>query len=249
MIANTVKRRMLEGHPAIGAGVGLGSATSAALMAQAGFEFILVDYQHGEWDDAAALSAFRAISLQGAIPMARVRQNDYYTIGRVLDRGALGIIVPMVNTVEEAQAAARAVRYPPAGGRSFGGSLAIHYGGDFDSWINDEIFLAIQIESAQAAANAEAILAVEGVDGCWIGPNDLSRSMGVAMGTPSHTEAILGVIEACRRTNKIPGISANDGADAKRWIEHGCRFVTATNDAAQVAKGARETLRVAGGAA
>src|SRR6266511_3506484 len=95
MIVNTVKHRMLEGQPGIGAGVGLGAPTSAALLAQAGFDFILVDYQHGEWDDAAALAAFRCISLQGAIPMARVRQNDFYTIGRVLDRGALGIIVPM----------------------------------------------------------------------------------------------------------------------------------------------------------
>ena len=246
MIVNTVKQRMLEGQPALGAGVGLGAPTSAALLAQAGFDFILVDYQHGEWDDAAALAAFRAISLQNAIPMARVRQNDFYTIGRVLDRGALGIIVPMVNSVADAQAAARAVRYPPQGGRSFGGSLAIHYGSDFDTWINREIFLAIQIESAQAVAQADAILAVEGVDGCWIGPNDLARSMGVAQNTPTHTEAILSVIAACRRTNKIPGISAADAADAQRWIDHGCLFVTAGGDAAMVASGGRETLRSLG---
>jgi 4-hydroxy-2-oxoheptanedioate aldolase len=246
MIVNTVKQRMLEGHPEIGAGVGLGAPTSAALLAQAGFDFVLVDYQHGEWDDAAALAAFRCISLQGAIPMARVRQNDFYTIGRVLDRGALGIVVPMVNSVSDAQAAARAVRYPPQGGRSFGGSLAIHYGADFDTWINREIFLAVQIESAQAVAHADQILAVEGVDGCWIGPNDLARSLGVAQNTPAHIDAILSVIEACRRTNKIPGISAADAADAQRWIAHGCLFVTAGGDASMVASGGRETLRYLG---
>jgi 4-hydroxy-2-oxoheptanedioate aldolase len=246
MIVNTVKQRMLEGQPAIGAGVGLGAPTSAALLAQAGFDFILVDYQHGEWDDAAALAAFRCISLQGAIPMARVRQNDFYTIGRVLDRGALGIVVPMVNSVADAQAAARAMRYPPQGGRSFGGSLAIHYGPDVDTWTNREVFLAVQIESAQAVAQADQILAVEGVDGCWIGPNDLARSLGVAQNTPTHTDAILSVIEACRRTNKIPGISAADAADAQRWIGHGCLFVTAGGDAAMVASGGRETLRYLG---
>jgi 4-hydroxy-2-oxoheptanedioate aldolase len=246
MIINTAKQRMLEGRPALGAGVGLGSPTSAALLSQAGFDFILVDYQHGEWDDSAALAAFRAISLQNAIPMARVRQNDFYTIGRVLDRGALGIVVPMVNSVADAQAAARAVRYPPQGGRSYGGTLAIHYGGDYDAWINGEVFLAIQIESAEAVAHADEILAVEGVDGCWIGPNDLSRSMGVAQNTPAHTEAILSVIAACRRTNKIPGISAADAADAARGIEHGCLFVTAGGDAALVAAGGRETLRYLG---
>src|SRR3954453_19042750 len=138
MIVNTAEQCMLEGQPALGAGVGLGAPTSAALLAQAGFDFILVDYQHGEWDDAAALEAFRCISLQGVIPMARVRQNDFYTIGRVLDRGALGIVRPMVNPVDDPRAAPRPVRYPPQGGRSFGGSLAIHYGADLDTWINGE---------------------------------------------------------------------------------------------------------------
>jgi 4-hydroxy-2-oxoheptanedioate aldolase len=243
MITNTAKQRMLDGLPAIGTGVGLGAPTSAALLAQAGFDFILVDYQHGEWDDASALAAFRSISLEGSIPMARVRQNDFYSIGRVLDRGAMGIVVPMVNSVAEAEAAARAVRYPPQGGRSFGGSLAVHYGSDFDTWINGEIFLAVQIESAQAVEHADAILAVEGVDGCWIGPNDLARSLGVAQNTPTHTEAILSVIEACHRTKKVPGISAADAADADRWIEHGCLFVTAGGDASFVAIAGRETLR------
>jgi 4-hydroxy-2-oxoheptanedioate aldolase len=243
MIVNTVKQRMLAGEPGIGVGVGLGSSTAAGLLARAGFDFVLVDYQHGEWDDAAALAAFRSISLQGAVPMARVRQNDFYTIGRVLDRGALGIVVPMVNSVADAQAAAFAVRYPPLGGRSFGGTLALHYGADFDTWIDHEIFLAIQIESAQAVEHAEEILAVQGVDGCWVGPNDLARSMGTTQNTPAHTDAILQVIEACRRTNKIAGISAADAADAQRWIAHGMLFVTAGGDGAMVASGGRETLR------
>jgi 4-hydroxy-2-oxoheptanedioate aldolase len=246
MIVNTVKRRTLEGQPAVGATVGLGSPTAAGLLARAGFDFVMVDYQHGEWDDAAALAAFRSIALHGAVPMARVRQNDFYTIGRVLDRGAMGIIVPMVNSVAEAQAAALAVRYPPLGGRSFGGSLALHYGTDFDTWIDREIFLAIQIESARAVEHAEQLLAVEGVDGCWIGPNDLARSLGVAQNTPAHTEAILHVVAACRQANKIAGISAADAADAQRWIAHGLLFVTAGGDGAMVASAGHETLRVLG---
>jgi 4-hydroxy-2-oxoheptanedioate aldolase len=246
MIVNTVKQRMLAGQPGLGAAVGLGSPTAAGLLARAGFDFVLVDYQHGEWDDAAALAAFRNISLQGAVPMARVRQNDYYTIGRVLDRGALGIVVPMVNSAADAQAAAFAVRYPPLGGRSFGGSLATHYGADFDTWIDREIFLAIQIETAQAVEHAEEIVGVEGVDGCWIGPSDLARSLGVAQNTPAHTEAILHVLEACRRSNKIPGIAAADAADAQRWIAHGLLFVTAAVDAALVSSGGQEALRQLG---
>jgi len=246
MIVNTVKQRMLASQPGLGATVGLGSPTAAGLLARAGFDFVLVDYQHGEWDDAAALAAFRSIALQGAVPMARVRQKDFYTIGRVLDRGALGIVVPMVNSVADAQAAALAARYPPLGGRSFGGSLTLHYGADFDIWIDREIFLAVQIESAQAVEHAEEILAVEGVDGCWIGPNDLARSMGVAQNTPAHTDAILRVLEACRRTSKIAGISAADAADAQRWIAHGLLFVTAGGDGAIVASGGHEILRSLG---
>ena len=148
----------------------------------AGFDFVLVDNQHGDWDDATTLAAFRAISLGNATPVARVRQNDFYAIGRLLDRGALGIVVPMVNSADEARAAAFAMRYPPYGGRSYAGSLAVHYGPDYDTWADREVFLAVQIETAQAAEHAEEIMAVEGVDGCWIGPMDLARSLGVGVG-------------------------------------------------------------------
>jgi 4-hydroxy-2-oxoheptanedioate aldolase len=243
MILNTAKQRMLAGQAALGTVLGLGSATAAGIIARAGFDFVLLDYQHGEWDDAAALAAFRAISLGDAVPMARVRQNDFYTIGRALDRGALGIVVPMVNSAAEARAAAYAMRYPPAGGRSYAGALAVHYGSDYDTWADREVFLAVQIESAEAAERAEEILAVDGVDGCWIGPNDLARSLGVKLGASAHTDAILRVAEACRRTKKIPGIYTRDPAEALLRLEQGFLFVTVGGDSAFLAGGARETLR------
>src|SRR5207302_9342148 len=136
-------------------------------------------------------------------------QNDFYAIGRLLDRGALGIIVPMVNSVEEARAAARAVRYPPRGGRSWGPLLPGYDVPEYGNWINDEVFLAVQIESAQAVDCAEEIMAVDGVDGCWIGPADLARSMGVDQNTPAHEAAIMRVLDACRKTGKIPGLSCD----------------------------------------
>ena len=234
---------MLAGQPTLGIVLGMGSPTVAGMVARSGFDFVLVDNQHGDWDDATTLAAFRNISLGSAVPMARVRQNDFYAIGRLLDRGALGIIVPMVNSADEARAAAFAMRYPPYGGRSFAGCLAVHYGPDYDTWADREVFLAVQIETAQAAEYAEEILAVAGVDGCWIGPADLARSLGVAMGAPAHQAAILRVLEACRHTGKIPGIYTPDATTARHRIEQGFQFVTVADDGGLIMAGAQEVLR------
>jgi 4-hydroxy-2-oxoheptanedioate aldolase len=240
---NTMKQKLLAGEPALGIVLGTGSPTAAGIAARCGFDFVLVDNQHGDWDDTSTFAAFRAISLGPSVPVARVRQNDFYTIGRLLDRGALGIVVPMVNSVEEARAAAFAMRYPPRGGRSFALSLAAHYGTDYDTWANDEVFLAVQIETAQAAEHAEEIMAVEGVDGCWIGPMDLARSMGVGVGTQAHQDAILRVLDACHKTGKIPGVYAPNAAVARDRVEQGFRFVTAADDGGLIDEGAREVLR------
>jgi 4-hydroxy-2-oxoheptanedioate aldolase len=246
MRINTAKAQMLEGKPAIGAIAALGSPVAAEVLSRIGFDFVLLDCQHGNWEDETALLAFRLISLGPAVPMARVRQNDFYAIGRLLDRGALGIIVPLVNSVAEAQAAAKAVRYPPEGGRSWGPTLAAYHGADYGQWANDEIFLAVQIESVQAVEQAEEILAVEGVDGCWIGPTDLAKSMGIDLNTPAgrsaHEAAILQVLAACRKTHKLPGMFGDGPADTERWIEHGFQFMTTTSDVRLVLNGGQTIL-------
>jgi 4-hydroxy-2-oxoheptanedioate aldolase len=244
---NTAKQRMLNGEPAIGVGVGLSSPLSAELLAMVGFDYVLVDGQHGLCDDRAAMLAFRSTFLASSVPMARVQQNDFYAIGRLLDRGALGIVVPLVNSVEQAEAAAHAMRYPPRGGRSIGNLGALFYDRDYSDWIDDEVFLAVQIESAQAVELAEDILAVPGVDGCWVGPADLAASMGVDPETPEGRQArdaaILRVADACRSTGKIPGIAASGPEDAARWIEEGFLFVTANFASSMLINGGRETLR------
>jgi 4-hydroxy-2-oxoheptanedioate aldolase len=180
------------------------------------------------------MQAFRSIYLGGATPMLRVQKNDYYTIGRALDRGALGVIVPMVNSGEDAREAARAVRYPPRGQRSIGPSGTVYLGADYVQWINDEVFLAVQIETITAAERADSILSTEGVDGCWLGPADLAASMGldltVAADRARHERTILGVIEACRRTGKVPGMACRPD-NAAAWAERGMRFITVGSDA------------------
>jgi len=247
---NAVKHKMLAGQAALGTVLNLGSPVAAQILAQSGLDFVLVDAQHGDWDDHNCLNAFRHVQLGSATPMARVCRNDFYAIGRMLDRGALGIVVPMVESAEEAQSAAHAMHYPPAGGRSFGPILASYHGNDYADRIDHEAFLAVQIESAIAVKRAEAILAVEGVDGCWIGPMDLARSMGVDVNTPSgeeaHHKAIMGVLGACRKTGKIPGIFTPDFATARFWIERGFQFVTVSSDIGFILAGAQEALRELG---
>jgi 4-hydroxy-2-oxoheptanedioate aldolase len=248
MRTNTAKRRMLAGEPAIGVTLALGSPLAGEMLSHSGFDYVMVDAQHGPWDDANALAAFHSICLGPAVPMARVQQNDFYVIGRLLDRGALGIIVPMVNSAAEARAAAQAVRYPPRGSRSWAPYLTGYGVAGYDTWINDEVLLAVQIETAEAAAHVEEIMAVEGVDACWIGPVDLAKTMGVDVNTPegaqAHEAAILRVLAACRKTHKIPGISAD--AEYRRWLAHGFLFVTVASDAGLMLGGARELLRTVG---
>jgi 4-hydroxy-2-oxoheptanedioate aldolase len=244
MRVNTAKQRMLEGKPAIGVGSGLGSPLSAEILSRIGFDFVLVDNQHGAWDDNSTMLAFRSICLGSAVPMARAPENDFYAIGRLLDRGALGIVVPMVNSVEEAMGAAFAARYPPKGGRSVGSFGAGIHGSDYARRINDEVFLAVQIETIQAVDSADEILSVDGIDGCWVGPGDLGNSMGVDLDTPegreAHEAAIQRVLDVCRKTGKVPGIAG--GKDARRRLSQGFLFVTALGDAGLLSDGAQESL-------
>lgn len=246
MRTNEALQRMKQGQAALGASAGLGSPLAAEILSLAGFDFVLVDNQHGAWDDAGMMAAFRSVALGRAVPMTRVEQNDYYVIGRALDRGAMGIVVPMVNSPEEAAAAARAVRYPPRGGRSMGPFGTAFLGADYASEINDHVFLAVQIEQQVAAERAEEILAVDGVDGCWVGPSDLALSMGVdlttAAGRAAHEAAILGVRDACRRLGKIPGI-AGTPATARHWLDEGFLFVTVASDSSLVTTGAPQVLQ------
>jgi 4-hydroxy-2-oxoheptanedioate aldolase len=242
---NTAKQRMLEGKPAIGLTLGLGTPLAAEALSGAGFDYMIVDTQHGSWELTGALLAFRGICLGSATPMARVQQNDFFAIGALLDGGALGIIVPMVNSAEEARAAAFATRFPPRGGRSSGSPLPIAlHGADYERWIDDQVFLAVQIETERGLNCAEEILAVEGIDGCWIGPLDLSKSLGIepdtAEGAKALEAAVLKVLAACRKTNKIPGIWGGDSAQF--WLERGFLFVAAGSDAGFMLSGAGETL-------
>ena len=245
MIINTARKKMMEGKPALGAACGTGSPLAAQVLARAGYDYVMLDDQHGLWDPTAIVAAFQTIQLAGAVPMARVRKNDFATIGAMLDRGAMGIVVPLVNSVKDARAAAYATRYPPRGGRSFGPYGCGSYGPDYADWIDDQVFLAVQIESREAVEQVDEIMAVEGVDGCWIGPNDLGRSMGLdltkAEDEAAHQAAIARTLEACKAAGKIPGIAFGP---SKGLIEQGFLFLTPGSDTGLLSAGSDEMLRM-----
>ncbi|MFN2200305.1 MAG: HpcH/HpaI aldolase family protein [Caldilineaceae bacterium] len=246
MKVNTAKETMLSGSPAFGYALGLGSPLNAELLCDCGIDFLLLDRQHGSWGDDSTIAAFAAMSGGSATPMARVARNDYTLIGRLLDEGAMGIVVPMVHTREDAEAAASACRFPPTGDRSWGWGRARAYGADYSSWINDQLFVAVQIESAQAVENAEAIMSTPGIDGCWLGPSDLSLSMGFhpseMLEREEHARALERVVEACRNTGKIPGIAGLGIDDAIQKAKLGFQFITASSDAGFIISGAAQGL-------
>jgi 4-hydroxy-2-oxoheptanedioate aldolase len=250
MRANTAKQKMLQGRPAFGYSLQLGSPLVAEALASCGVDFILIDTQHGSFSPESTILTLMALTHGTAVPMARVARNDYTLIGRLLDEGALGIIVPMVHTREEAQAVADACLLPPRGRRSWGWGRARVYGSDYPDRINDELFVAVQLESIQAVENAEAILSVPGIDGCWIGPADLALSLGIdprrAAEDDRHARAIERVVEACRNTGKIAGFAAYGPEDALRRAEQGFRFLTAGSDIGFMLGGATAGVRTLG---
>lgn len=250
MKVNTALQKMRAGQPAYGYSLGLGSPQAAELLSASGIDFIFVDNQHGSWGPESTSLAFMAIHAGGSVPMARVAKNDYTLIGRLLDEGAMGIIVPMVDTPEQAQAVADACRLPPVGKRSWGWGAASRYGSEYSERINDELFVAVQIESALAVENAEAIMATPGIDGCWVGPADLALSLGIhprdQANDERHIRALERVVEACNNTGKIPGFAAFAPDDAVRRAEQGFRFLTSGSDIGFMMSGALAGLKTLG---
>ncbi len=249
MKVNSAKQKMLGGEAAFGYSAKLGSPVAAELLSQSGADFVLLDGQHGCWGPEAMVAGITAVCAGAAVPMARVSFNTYTLIGQLLDAGLLGIIIPMVNTVEEARAAAAACRYPPVGERSFGWGRAMSYAEDYTDWIDDQLFVAVQIESVQAVENAEAIMAVKGIDGCMTGPQDLALSMGFhPRDIPKHDEhvrALEHIVQACRNTGKIPGIDTGAPNQVALRVKQGFRFIPMGNDVKFLTGGAAAGLNLA----
>jgi 4-hydroxy-2-oxoheptanedioate aldolase len=250
MKINTAKAKMLAGGTAFGFELGMGSALIAEALSRTGIDYLQIDTQHGDWGPDSTLAALVAMEGGTATPVARVARNDYTLIGRLLDEGMMGIVVPMVHTAEDARAAADACRFPPLGARSCGWGRVGRNDPDYWDWIDEQVLVMVQIESITAVENAEAILSTPGVDGCWTGPADLAYSMGIhprdQRQDDRHRRALERILEACANTAKIPGIAAMNPEDAADRAAQGWRFVNAGADYQLLLDAARAGLKTVG---
>lgn len=222
---------------------------TAEAAARQGYDYVVVDLQHGIASEPEALAMIQAADSAGAIPVARVATNHPMPIGRALDAGALAVIVPMVNDAEAARAAVAACRYAPAGNRSYGPVAAIsRYTAEYALVANSVVTCIVMIETAEAMGNLDEILAVPGVDAVYVGPVDLSLTLGLPPATdhddPRFVEAIEGILEACRRHDVTPGIHA-DASLAAKWAERGFRMITVGFDQESVLSGLGSSLDTA----
>lgn len=242
---NTFKQALAEPGARIGLWLGLADPYAAELCATAGFDWLLIDGEHGPNDLRSMLGALQAVAPYAAHPVLRIPQGDTTLIKQVLEIGATTLLVPMVESAAQARDLVRATRYPPQGVRGVGSGLARSSRwsayADYLHEANDRIALLVQVETATALAQVDEIAAVDGVDGVFIGPSDLSASMG-HLGHPGHPEvrrAIDAAIARILAAGKAPGILAVDEAFARHCIGLGARFVAVGVEATLLARAAR----------
>lgn len=243
---NPVKTALCSGKPALGSWLSLCSPVAAELMAPLGWDWLVVDVQHSPVGFETMVNCFRAIQLGGAVPMARVPWADTIWIQRTLDAGALGIVVPMVNSAAEAERVVANAKYGPRGIRSSGGSRVSQYiDGDYRRFADESIAVIVMIETIGAAERAEEILAVEGVDGCFIGPNDLALSMGLdpAKAETEMEDVIQQVLRAAKSVGKAAGKHCYDPEEINQRIEQGFQFLALASDSRFMVAEAQRQLR------
>jgi 4-hydroxy-2-oxoheptanedioate aldolase len=249
---NKVKQLWREGKPVRATWCTSGDSLVAEVLGHAGFDAVLLDMQHGFGiDPDKAGRAFQAISATPAIPLARVPWNDPVHIQYALDSGCYGVIVPLVNTPEEAAKAAGATRYPPVGLRSNGPNrVTLYAGGDYVENANDEIICLVMIETLEAIANIEAIAATPGIDGFFIGPGDLAMSMGLPAGIGSKSDEweanVQLVLQVAKAHGLVAGIAPFGAADARRRTDQGFQFCPMGSDWGYLAQGAKDALETFG---
>jgi 4-hydroxy-2-oxoheptanedioate aldolase len=240
---NAFKRALAAGRPQIGLWSSLSSNYSVEVIAGAGFDWILLDTEHSPNDLESVLMQLQAAAPYATTPVVRVPWNDMVTIKRILDVGAQSLLVPYVSTGDEARAAVSYMRYPPQGLRGVAGTTrATRFGRvkDYARRAQEELCLLVQVETQQGLERIEAICAVEGVDGVFIGPADLHASLGYTGETanPKVVPVIEEAIRRIRRAGKAPGILTGVQADARRYLECGALFVAVGADVAILARGA-----------
>jgi 4-hydroxy-2-oxoheptanedioate aldolase len=247
---NTLKQKLRSGQPAIGTWLTLGSVVASRFLARAGFDWLCVDIEHSNVNIETASHMLGTIADGGCVPLARVPANRHDHIKRVLDNGAYGVVVPMVNTPSEACDAVAACRYPPAGTRSVGGgSHVLNFAAtpaDYYARANDEIAVILQCEHIEAVRNFAEVFDQPGVDAVFVGPNDLAASMRDADGHPptpdAFNAALQTILTGCRSLGIAPGIHTFSIAEAKQRLAEGWQFVAVASELQMMLDGASDVV-------
>lgn len=246
MLKNLPLEKVRAGEPAFGLTAGTGSPLIAEILARSGVDWIWIDEQHGPWDRESLYNAIQVVGLAGCAPIVRAGSNEFFRIGRALDAGALGVIVPMVNSVEEAEAAVHAAKYPPRGGRSSGGVRLRFLGDDYQATANDNTLVALMIETVEAVEAVPEIASVDGVDCLFIGPGDLSVSMGVQPGCDEHEEMIQRIFRESNEVGTPVGFPCGTPEEAKMRGDQGFTLIHAGSENGMILAGIEHMKSVVG---
>lgn len=246
-----LRRRILAGETLFGAWASLGSPGSAELVGRAGYDWVVVDMEHGNTTEAELLAHLNAIEVSGSVALVRPQSGERLRIGRALDMGAAGIVVPRLDTAEQVREAVTFLRYPPGGQRGValltrGARLGtVNHAGV--AALNDDIVGIVQIESPSALAAANELASIDGVDVLFVGPADLSHSLGIPgqFANPVYQDALRSVVAACRAHGKAPGILLYDHATFRPHLDLGYTFVGLGADVSFVNEGAKAALAAA----
>jgi 4-hydroxy-2-oxoheptanedioate aldolase len=239
------RQRVLTGDFVGGTFLNLGSPLTAEMAGAAGFDWVLLDYEHGPGDDSTLLHQLQAVQGTAAVPIVRIAANETPRFKRVLDAGAAGVMVPYVNTADEAAAAVHAMRYPPHGVRGVSKmNRASGFGVHFDAALahsHEWLVTMVQIETREAVENIDAIAAVEGADVLFVGPLDLSTNYGISGNYthPDFVELLRRVATAARRAGKAAGILALDGTNVAPWRALGYSVMALGSDGGAANAGLR----------
>ncbi|HEY9870431.1 MAG TPA: aldolase/citrate lyase family protein [Candidatus Obscuribacterales bacterium] len=254
MRPNAVKRKLKEGQPSVGTWLSLASITASRFLARSGFDWLTVDMEHSLVDWETATHMFASIADAGCVALARVPANRHDHIKRVLDNGAMGVVVPMVCSRQEAEAAVEAMLYPPRGTRSVGGSVhALNFGAtanDYYARANDELLVVLQCEHIRAVEDADKIFSVPGIDAIFVGPNDLAASMRGKDGSPpsgqATRDAMAHILATCKKYKVAAGVHCGSAEEALARIAEGWQFLAIGSELKMMLTGVSQVIEKLG---
>ncbi|MGH9105690.1 MAG: HpcH/HpaI aldolase family protein [Acidimicrobiales bacterium] len=239
------------GKPALGVWATMASTLAVEAISSLGPDYVCMDMQHGGTSEGQLLPMLQAVGVGGSTPVVRVADTNQATIMKVLDSGAMGVVVPLVESAEQARKAVEACRFPPAGRRSFGPFRASIRAGTNDPRELEKVACIVMVETRAGVDNFAEIVATEGVTAVYLGPSDLSLALGLppgSVGAPAFVRTVEEIRLACAEHGVVAGMHCYDGKTARRAVEQGFGMVTVASDLGLLRRGVASELAVARGA-